>query len=125
MIPVNKLASWPDEAAPHPPGSPSLQANNHTAKADTLESVGSNVYEDLESSSDDGQSTGTLAKSDDVYSDYLDETFADEDDAKGLIFNIGHDYDHIHMASNFVMRLEVIFFFFYRLTLIMTCFCSL
>lgn len=94
MTPVNS-EQWPEGTAPVPkedclPSSP----NNHEAvpgnlkaKTATLQSVTSNIYEDLIDSStdgdDDGSAVGTSTDRGDVFSDCLDETFENEDIAKG------------------------------------------
>jgi len=82
MVPVSKKEEWPDSTAPSPnknnPGPP--------AKSDTLQSMSSNVYEDLDSSSEDDARNSFLVPSEDVYSDYVDETFENEDSVQGLIF---------------------------------------
>lgn len=94
MVPVNE---WPEDVAPVPdvnsPLHSTSHAPNHTHnKSATLQSVTSNIYEDLmDSSSDEGkQGTGSSNARPDIFSDYLDETFENEDLEKGLPFL--HDF---------------------------------
>ena len=95
MIPVNE--AWPEGAAPVPVGStptspavvtsPSQESKDKSA---TLQSMTSNIYEDLMDSStdEDGQcdrsTATTITERGDIFSDCLDETFENEDHAKGL-----------------------------------------
>lgn len=93
MVPVGQRSHWPDGVPPglSSPKNSTAPSNVDNSKSSTLLSVGSNVYEDVDSSSDDERSTATGERSDDVYSDFLDETFAIEDDPKGLISSTEHD----------------------------------
>lgn len=99
MVPI-RMEDWPDMEAPTPPGSPRVfeftrlplttveESDEYKAKSATLQSFSSNIYEDLESSSDDGNGelddTASAADSDN-YSHRLDETLDNPDILKGLI----------------------------------------
>lgn len=77
---VQRGESWPEETPPPAPSSPS----NNTTTSDTLNSITSNVYEDmLSSENEDDNSSSDGNSNEDLYSDVFDETFDNEDDAKG------------------------------------------
>lgn len=69
-----------------PPRNAPMSALGPDVKSATLLSVESNVYEDLDSDTDDGRSSTSAIDTIDVFSDALDETLENSVTQRGTLF---------------------------------------
>lgn len=89
-----KCPTLPPRNAPIPSPSPDT-------KSATLLSVESNIYEDIDSDTDDGRSSVSATPDVfDIYSDTLDETLESDVAHRGIVLLLfSHSFQHLHLTT--------------------------